>query len=732
MISIRNRITWKIGLLVLGSTCIVLALVLARSYIASRNLIRQEAETSARNLTESVANHLEQDFLAVAIPVNNLASFLETGQWDEAALLTQIQTTVERNPRVFGSTVAFLPFAFKPDVERYSPYFFKGKEGVEFVQLGTATYDYFSKDWFTAPEKLKKPVWSPPYFDEGGGDVPMTTYSCPMFRKEKDGTGKKLTAIVTGDISLDKLNAHVNAIRLYKSGFCVVVSDKGIIVTSRFPDRVMRENVFDLVRKYDPVGGLKVAQTLIHEESGFLDIGPAFTGVDSFLAFTRIHPPGWTLGAVFPKHEIFAKVDDLHHATVVLALVGIGLLMIAAVLVARSISRPLRRMAGEAARVAEGDLDIDLSDIRSHDEVGQLARAFTRMTQGLKDRDRIKDTFGRYLTQEVVKRLLESKDGLRLGGETREISIMMSDLRGFTALTSTMAPDQVIKFLNRYLGRMVEIILDHHGIVDEIIGDGILAFYGAPESLENHPDLAVACALHMQIAMREINALNEADGLPHLEMGVAVNTGEVVVGNIGSEKRAKYGAVGSQVNFTGRVESFTVGGQVLISQGTYERVAGLVDIRNVLEVEMKGVPGKVSLYDVRGIKGPHEAYLQDTDETLVPLRDAVEVNIFGMNEKILAHAGRKAVITHLSLTSGRILFEHAVTQWEDIRIVPREGSDAHYQGDIYAKVVSVRPQGDRTEARVRFTSVSSDAYRMVREAIASGRTNTAGTTEPDS
>lgn len=717
MIWIRSSITLKIGLLVLGSTCLVLALVLFRSYTASRDLIRQEAETSACNLTTSVANHLEQEFLQVATVVSNLASFLENGQWDEKTLLKQIERTVSHNRRVFGSTVAFLPFAFKPDLERYSPYFYKDQGEVKFVQLGTPSYNYFAKDWYTVPEKLREPVWSQPYFDEGGGDVPMTTYSCPMFRKEKDDKHGKLTAIVTGDISLKNLNDHVNTIRIYETGFCFVLSDKGTVVTSRFSDRILRMTIFDIVRKYDPVGGLKVAEAMIHDESGFLDIGSAFTGVDSFLAFTRIHPPGWTLGAVFPKHELFAKVAALHHKTVILAVVGIGLLVVAAVLVASSISRPLRRMAAETGRVAEGDLDIDLSDIRSRDEVGQLARAFTRMTEGLRDRDRIKDTFGRYLTQEVVKRLLDSKDGLQLGGETREISIMMSDLRGFTALTATMAPEQVIKFLNRYLGKMVEIILDHHGIVDEIIGDGILAFYGAPETLENHPELAVACALNMQIAMVEINARNEADGLPHLEMGVAVNTGEVVVGNIGSEKRAKYGAVGAQVNFTGRVESFTVGGQVLISQGTYDQISDILDIREVLEVEMKGVPGKVKLYDVRGIKGLHQAYLEDKDETLIPLRKSLEVEVFGMDQKILADTGRRAVITHLSLTSGTMLFEQPISQWEDIRMIPRKGTETRYEGEIYAKVVLAKPQGEGTEAQVRFTSVSSDAYKMVRALI---------------
>ena len=347
--------------------------------------------------------------------------------------------------------------------------------------------------------------------------------------------------------------------------------------------------VFDIVELYKQPNGKEIAQTMLSKEQGFEDIGSAMTGADSFLAFTRINPPGWIVGTVLPKREMFAKIESLHHQTLVLAAAGIALLVVLSVLVARSISRPLRRMAAETVRVGQGDLDIDLSTIRSTDEVGQLARAFTSMTEGLKDRERIKDTFGRYLTQEVVKRLLDSKDGLKLGGETREISIMMSDLRGFTSLTSSMKPEDVIKFLNRYLGRMVDIILDHHGIIDEIIGDGILAFFGAPETLENHPELAVACALNMQIAMQDINARNEADGLPHLEMGIAVNTGEVIVGNIGSEKRTKYGAVGSQVNFTGRVESFTVGGQVLISQTTYESLSQKLDIRDAVDVEMKGV-----------------------------------------------------------------------------------------------------------------------------------------------
>jgi class 3 adenylate cyclase len=714
---LRSSITLKISLLVLGSTCIDLALVLGRSYTNSRDLIRQEAETSARNLTVALGNKIEQEFLVVSKAVQDLTSSLEAVPWDEDTLLNQIRRMVQETPRAHGIVVAFLPFEFRPGIEKYAPYFRWSKGEISFNQLGTESYDYFAKDWFRISRDQGKAVWIEPYVDEGAGRVVMTTYSCPMSRRPSDGSGEKIMAIVAAEISLAALNDLVNSQRVYESGFCFVLSDKGAVITSRVPERIGRMSVFDIVELYKQPRGQEIARTILSKEHGFEDIGSAMTGADSFLAFTRINPPGWIVGTILPKREMFAKVESLHHQTMMLATAGIALLVLLSVLVARSISRPLRRMASETLRVGQGDLDIDLSTIRSIDEVGQLARAFTAMTEGLKDRERIKDTFGRYLTQEVVKRLLDSKDGLKLGGEARKISIMMSDLRGFTSLTSSMKPEDVIKFLNRYLGKMVDIILDHHGIIDEIIGDGILAFFGAPETLENHPELAVACALKMQIAMHDINAQNEADGLPHLEMGVAVNTGEVIVGNIGSEKRTKYGAVGSQVNFTGRVESFTVGGQVLISQATYESLSQKLDIRDAVDVEMKGVPGPVKLYDVRGILGAHEAKLPDRDETLVRLTEGVALLVFGIDQKILTGGGKTAVMTHASLMSAKVLFDDPVTKWEDVRMLCKIGPADESKAEIYGKIISVTPLDRGSEGLVRFTSVSAPAYEMLRELL---------------
>ncbi len=717
MISPRKSITLKISLLVLGTTCIVLALVVELMFTSSRDLIREEAEQSGRNLVTALANQIEQDFLVVAKAADHLAFSLEVRSMGYEELFDRIKRTVTHTPELYGSTVAFHPFAFSPAIERYAPYFYKSEGRLHFVQLATGSYNYLDKDWFRLPATTGKPIWTEPYFDEGGGNVAMTTYARPIFENAKDASPAKLKAVVTADISLESLSQLVNSKRVYSTGFLSVLSPKGTFVTHRSPDRVMRDTIFDAADDRKFPGSQEIAKRVISEESGFYDIGAGITGVDSYLAFTRMDPPGWTLAAALPKSELFAKADALWLKTRMLAAAGLVFLVIAAALVARSISKPLRRMASESAKVAEGNLDIDLSSIQSTDEVGQLARAFTRMTEGLKERERIKDTFGRYLTQEVVKRLLESKDGLKLGGEIREISIMMSDLRGFTALSSGMSPEQVIKFLNRYLGKMVEIILDHRGIIDEIIGDGILSFFGAPEHIENHPELAVACALKMQTAMREVNALNEADGLPHLEMGVAVNTGEVVVGNIGSEKRAKYGAVGAQVNFTGRVEGFTVGGQVLISKATYEKLSGQLEVGDVLTVEMKGVRGKAQLYDVKGIRGDYEAHMDDRDESLVYLGPSLSVQVFAMDQKILESTGKPGTITHASLKSGQLILEDEIMQWDDLRMVV-EHSDPEFQGsEIYGKVISLKRADGKFEALVRFTSVSPQAYRLLRKLL---------------
>ena len=384
---------------------------------------------------------------------------------------------------------------------------------------------------------------------------------------------------------------------------------------------------------------------------------------------------------------------------------------------AAAISRPISRLRDGVRQVGEGNFAVAVPE-RGVREVADLAHSFNelgqQLTEYIEKRDFIRDTFGRYVTQEVVTKLLESEGALEMGGEIREVSLIMSDLRGFTAIIAEMEPEEVITFLNRYLSKMIEILLDNRAVIDEILGDGILAFFGAPEPLEDHPARAVACALSMQAAMDEINAENEADGLPRLAMGIGVNTGSVVVGNIGSERRTKYSVVGSDVNFASRMEAFALAGQVLISAATYSRVRDLVEVANVLEAEMKGVPGRATLYDVRAIGAPYHIRLPDKSEQLSELPEPIEVRIHRLKDKIITDATGRAWVTHLCDTAAQVTSEGALEAWEDLRLAFLDDNQEPTPGHIYGKVTRVTPLADgRFEVLITFTSVPAGLCRTL-------------------
>src|SRR5919199_206029 len=183
-----------------------------------------------------------------------------------------------------------------------------------------------------------------------------------------------------------------------------------------------------------------------------------------------------------------------------------------------------------------------------------------------KTKELIHQLFGRYLSDEVVTCLLENAERIKLGGIRQKVTILTSDLRGFTSLAEEIPAEEVIKILNLYLEYMTDTIIKYQGTINEIMGDGILVYFGAPTVREDDAKRAVACACAMQLAMEEINEKIKEWGFSPLEMGIGINTGEVVVGNIGSEKRAKYTALGSSVNLAFRIESYTTGGQILISE----------------------------------------------------------------------------------------------------------------------------------------------------------------------
>ncbi|MHC0062193.1 adenylate/guanylate cyclase domain-containing protein [Nostoc sp. UIC 10890] len=253
---------------------------------------------------------------------------------------------------------------------------------------------------------------------------------------------------------------------------------------------------------------------------------------------------------------------------------------------------------------------------RVRERTTDLAEANTELE---KRNELIRQVFGRYLSDTVVANLLESPERLKLGGERRKITILTSDLRGFTSLSERFPPEEVIHILNLYLEYMADVINHYQGTIDEFMGDGILVLFGAPIAKEDDALRAVTCACAMQLAMGGVNEKMKTLGWPPLEMGIGINTGEVIVGNIGSEKRTKYGIVGSQVNLTYRIESYTSGGQILISEQTFQEVGSSVRIIGQKQVQPKGVSQEITIYEVYGVGGRYNLYLPKEEELFFPV-----------------------------------------------------------------------------------------------------------------
>jgi adenylate cyclase len=390
------------------------------------------------------------------------------------------------------------------------------------------------------------------------------------------------------------------------------------------------------------------------------------------------------------------------------------------------------RVKAEAFALGANDYLVKLPDkleliarIRYHSkgyisllERNDAYKALEHMANQLQLHNRfIRKTFGRYLTDDVVKSLLESPEGLKLGGERRKITLVMTDLRGFTSMAGGLAPEQVVVVVNRYLGTMVEVIQEYQGTIDEFIGDAIFILFGAPIQREDDAERAVACAMAMQLAMQGVNVQNRAEKLPEVEMGIGIHTGEVVVGNIGSEKRSKYGVVGSHVNLTGRIESYTVGGQVLISEATLREVGPIVSVAEKIEVAAKGVDKPIAIYNACGIGGKYNLFLHQSSEVLVHLPQSIPLHFTLLEGKHLGDAVCTGSLVKLSPKDGEVRSEEAVEPLSDIKIQLMSNDGEELPGDLYAKVMGTLSDDSRGFA-VRFTSVPPEVAAFFQRRLA--------------
>jgi adenylate cyclase len=311
--------------------------------------------------------------------------------------------------------------------------------------------------------------------------------------------------------------------------------------------------------------------------------------------------------------------------------------------------------------------------------------------------------FGRYTSDEVVEALLDAPDGLKLGGEKREVTILMSDLRGFTALAERLEATEVVSLLNQYLSAMVEVIQRNGGTIDEIIGDAILVLFGAPVAMENDAERAVLCALGMQKAMGDVNEQNLQRGWPAIEMGIALHTGEVVVGNIGSTKRSKYGVVGRTINTTARIESFTVGGQVIVSPTLILAAGRGLLLGDEVEVHAKGMKEALRCRQLVGYEDHPELGLEE-ETACTPLAEPLPCQYVLLSGKHFNEQPEPGAFVSLSQRRAVIEARSPLPVFSNILLRLEVVAGEKEVPELYAKVLRAHDESGNRHL-IHFTSV---------------------------
>jgi sigma-B regulation protein RsbU (phosphoserine phosphatase) len=379
----RYPIAFKLTFLILSCAFVIVAAIVAYNYVSSRDIILRQAEDNSRLLVDGTAGRIDSVLSGVQKVAENVAFSLEDATLTKREILDMNRRVLANNPEIYGMAIAFEPYFLQRDKLFFAPYYFRSGGRIGFTMLGDAKYRYFYMDWYQIPKELGRSTWTEPYFDEGGGGVPMATYSVPFYRTVD---GKSVFAgVVTADISLSWLQDLVDSVRLYDSGFAFLLSRHGTFITHPDKNLVMNQTIFSLAEERGSKELRELGRRMLSGEAAFTPVGTLLSPKDSYMFCDGLRYGGWTLGVVFPRDEMLADVMRLSKSMIAIGAVGFVLLVLITVGIARRITRPLCKLSASAREIASGNLDLTLPDIPANDEVGDLAESFRFMKSSLKE-----------------------------------------------------------------------------------------------------------------------------------------------------------------------------------------------------------------------------------------------------------------------------------------------------------------------------------------------------------
>lgn len=430
----------------------------------------------------------------------------------------------------------------------------------------------------------------------------------------KDRNGL-VNGIVMLRLTESAIRAIVEDVRMSKTREGFIVDSDGVVIYH--PNRaLMHTSLMDLPpetqkriaqdRRFarDSIPSLKLPDlqeaVVGARESGALRyIGLSKTAQIAGYAPVRAH--SWTVVINSPETEFAAPMEDLFWRNVTLVAVLAGVFIVLTFLFARYLTRPIRDLTQAARALGEGKFELAKTEIHRRDELGTLARTFNQMGEVLRDREHEREIFGRLVSPDVRDKLVKGE--LKLGGEQLRVTVLFSDIRGFTTISEATGPHEVVLMLNEYLTEMTEAVKPWDGYVNNFIGDAIVVIFGAPVSKDDLQWRAVNAAFAMRERLAALNERRVARGDQPIDNGIGIASGRVIAGQMGSPDRCMYTVIGDTVNIAARIESMTrefPAHPILVNDEVYQAVKDQSEIQchPLGEHQVKGRKAAVAVYAV--------------------------------------------------------------------------------------------------------------------------------------
>ncbi len=379
----KRGLAFKLALFILTSTTCIFFIAFGYNYCYSRKLVLKDVEENAKNLTRSTVNKIETMLRGVERAPTYLAYTLEKQKYSQRELLQHIEDLLITNSEIFGSTVAFEPFAFNNKSLYFAPYYCRHTHQLKLTYIGSEAYRYFYWDWYQIPKETNMPVWSEPYFDEGAGNIMMSTYSVPFYRHVN---GKReFQGVVTADISLEWLVEILSRISVYQSGHAFLISQNGVFISHPNKDWVMRESIFSIAEATGAANLRRIGRCMISGSEGFDSQYSYYLGKKSWIYYAPLPSIGWSIGIIFPEDELYADIGKLDKIVLIIGGAGLAILFLVIIFISGNVTKSLRALTLKATEIAKGNLDIEVPITKSNDEVGELSRSFEEMKISLKE-----------------------------------------------------------------------------------------------------------------------------------------------------------------------------------------------------------------------------------------------------------------------------------------------------------------------------------------------------------